>query len=359
MNSWDKSFDASYRFVRVKRQTGKEAEAFQNFQTGGTIDRNLDTAIKESGTVDIVGAPDFGADLVRVYLDATFSDGATQSEMLGTFLPVTTTRTTGGADAETATVDLYGRLKELDDVLPVQPFTVPKGTDLVAYAHMLIEEEGLEVIQNGTGYTSTVDLYYGIQHGKSEDSQDGSLLSIVNDLLSRSGFSAARTNPEGSVILTRSLPVIDRALTWTFTEGKNARFLCEFKEEHDTSHVANQVFAIFSENETVTIGTAQDDDENSPYSIQNVGRIISAKYEYQRKATEEQANAEAKRLLQNSRATLKKQTFSHIYCPVALGDAVQITYPSANIEGRYAVRTQRITLGAGCLVETEVRAYVR
>ena len=64
-------------------------------------------------------------------------------------------------------------------------------------------------------------------------------------------------------------------------------------------------------------------------------------------------------MLASTRSVQRKVALSHVYAPTTIGDAVRVDYRSAGITNTMAVRTQRITLGDGCLTETEARAYER
>lgn len=367
MADWSERFDASYRFMRVSRATGLETELIGNIQQGGTIERNLDTDVKESGSVDVVGGLDLGADLVRVWLDATFPDGSTASEALGTFLVSTSERDVGGT-SETAKADLSGRLKELDDSEFVEPFSVPSGTNLVQYAAGIVTGAGLSVESDASGYTSTEPLYYGVQpSGTDASSSSQTKLAVVNDLLARAGFDSARTDPMGTVLFRSSESVAGRPKAWSFVEGANARFLRDATDEVDKSGVANVVYAVYtwtddsgdSGGQRTVIGRAVDDDPGSPWSTVSLGREVTARYNYDVAATQEGADAQAASLLEGLRSVARKVTLSHVYAPVNLSDGVAVGYTSAGIEGDFAVRTMKIELGPGCLTETELRQYVR
>lgn len=365
MADWTRRFDAAYRFMRVSRATGYETERLAGFERGGTIERNLDTETKESGSVGHVGALDLGADLVRVWLDATFPDGSTESVALGTFLASTTSRAYDGM-ASTVDVKLAGRLSELSATQFAQPFCLPSGTNLVSYAAQIARSCGLAVDADPSDHVSTEPLYYGIQSGEQEaSSQSQTKLAVINDLLDRAGFDSARTDPYGTVLMRRTQGVAERAPTWEFVEGKNARFLRDVTDERDTTGVANVVYAVYTGaaedggEQVTTIGTATDDDPASPWSTASLGREIVARYDYSEHATQQQADAKAAELLASARSVLRKVTLSHVRAPVTIGDAARVDYRSAGITCTMSVRTQRITLGDGCLTETEVRAYER
>ena len=359
---WSESFEASYRYVRVSRATGNEAGELPNILNGGTITRNQDTENFESGSVDFVGDLDLGVDLVRVYLDATFADGTTVSECLGTFLPSVPKRTGEGRYWK-GTATLYGRLKELADDDFDKVTSAAAGTNAVAFARKICEDSGLAVIADESDYRLSAAWTFGI--GGKEDSAD-SKLAAVNDLLEVAGFSSAQTDTMGRVVMRRYVDIPQRPIAWEFTEGANARFLREVTDELDKGGVANVVHVDYSTQDVSIRGTAIDSDSSSPWSTVNVGRRIVKRYSYsdmpdKTSAAQAQklADQRAKELLIGQQSVAHKVTFEHAYAPVKPGDGIVFRYPSANMAMRPAVRTQRLTLGAGCMIRCEARLFER
>ena len=363
MADWTQPFRASYRYMRVSRATGLETERLTGILDDGTIERNDDTTCKESATVTAVDWRGIGPDLVRVYLDAEFEDGSTASAALGTFLPSTSSRTVGGA-ARTSTVQLAGRLAELNDDMFGQAFQLPAGTNAVDYAAQICRAAGFSVIADDSGYKLPEAVAYGIGAPSSSGSAVEGKLAVVNDLLDRAGFSSARTDALGRIVMRRYVEPQDRAPSASLTEGADARFLREVEDGRDTSGVANAVYAVYSapaggDADAPGIVGSAEDAAGGEFSISSVGRRIVRRESYSEEATQEEADAKAAELLRTSQAVKRTVSVSHVYAPLTIGDSFDLAYRSQGLIGRYAVRTQRITLGAGCLTETEGRAYER
>lgn len=363
MADWTLPFRASYRWMRVSRATGIETERVYGIQEGGRIERNQDTECKESGSVDAVAWQGIGADLVRAWLDATFEDGTVESVALGTFLPTVSDRSVGGA-VTTSTVNLTGRLKELSDDMFGQAFSLPAGTNAVNYAAQICKAAGFEVIQDDSDYTLPERVYYGISASSDAGNDRAETkLAVVNDLLDRAGFSSASTDPMGRIVLRKYVEPSERTPSGSFVEGANARFLREMTETRDTSNVANRVYAVFAapstdEDAAGVIGVAEDD-SGGEWSIQAMGRVVARKESYSEESTQQEADAKAAELLRTSQAVATTLNIDHVYAPVTVGDSMDVDYASQGIRGRYGIRRQTIDLGAGCLTESEVRAYGR
>ena len=364
MPDWTMPFTASYRYMRVSRATGLETGRLAGIVGDGTIERNDDSECKESATVTAVDWEGIGPDLVRVYLVARFEDGTEADEALGTFLPSTSSRTVGGA-ARTSTVQLTGRLVELSDDMFGQSFMLPAGTNAVAYAAQICRAAGFEVIADESGYTLSEAVVYGISASSDSGTPAEGKLDVVNDLLGRAGFSAARTDAYGRVVMRRYIEPQDRAPSASFTEGVDARFLREATDGRDTSGVANAVYVVYSapatedgEQAAGVIGSAVDE-SGGEFSVQGMGRRVVRKESYSEEATQAEADAKAAELLRTSQAVKRTVKISHVYAPLTIGDSFDLAYRSQGVAGRYGVRAQRITLGPGCLIETEGRAYER
>lgn len=349
---WSRPFGASYRWVRVSRSTGYEVAQVTNV-TGGSITRNSDSATFEGARATCVGPLDLGTDLLRCYLVAE-QDGAAEEVCLGTWLPSMPSRDLrGGLEERDVTLD--GRLLELAQ----DSFDGPMGVwgDPVAAARNVVEGCGLQVVVAAEGPFPTVSLTFGLED--SQDSPGGSKLDCVNALLDLAGLRSATTDPWGRVVFSRGQEQPYGTPSWEFREGAGANFLDEVTEELDSSDVCNVVLAIYETSGATVIGEAIDSDPASPWSTVSLGRRKVAKYRYNATATQAQADARAARLLRDQRSVVHRVTVTHAYCPLSVGDVAEVAWPSAGISGRFAVRTQAVTLGPACLTRSELRRFDR
>ncbi|WP_077597878.1 hypothetical protein [Olsenella urininfantis] len=360
MADWSRRFSASYRFMRVSRATGMEVGRLGNVRAGGTIERNLDKAY-ETGSVDFVGQLDLGADLLRVWLDATFADGTTASEPLGTFL-VSVPRAERSGGVSRGTADLSGRLREAaEDEL--EPMAVPTGTNAVSHAAGMLRDAGLEVVADDSDWATSSTWVLG---AGAQDERLSTRLGAANALLEAAGFSAARTDPMGRVMLRRHVGVEGRAPSLRMEEGPLARFCDSCTDERDASGVANVVHAVYSTAEETVVGVAVDDDQESPWSTVSRGWRKSASYSFSdlpqgdsAQARQAAADAKARELLASQQSVVHRVTARHVYAPLSVGDAVDVLWPSAGIRGKFAVRRIALTLVGGCPMEMEVRRFER
>jgi hypothetical protein len=352
MADWSKSFAASYEVATVDRLTGEETGLVAGVLPGGRLSRNDDTETKESGSLSCIDAPSFGASLVRVYLVADFGGGDVERVALGTFVPTVSTVPHGDVSQSTS-IELDGRLIELSADAFDAPLTVAAGADTVATVVGILQDAGFDVVQrDSSAHTISQDRSYGVSGNETK-------LSVVNDLLDLAGFCAVRCDALGRAILERYRVPSERSPSWSFIEGADARFLRSTPETLDASDVANVVRCVYESEESTVVGVATDDDPASPYSTVSKGRRITKTYSYTDGVSQAEADSKAAELLRTQQSVIRKVSISHVYAPVTIGDAVDLDYPSAGVSGRFAIRTQEITLGEGCLISAELKAYVR
>lgn len=380
MADWTKPFMASYSWWRVDRAsytyrtpdyegdfyaTGTETEQVTNI-TEATLQLNDSTETFETGLARCVGPLDVGNDLVRCHLTATWEDGTTEDVVLGTYDVSVPSRDVHGSYEECSAI-LDGRLMELQQDAFEEPKVIQKGSNPFAYAGMWVRERGITFsedrpLSHYLDWPAPSQLVYGIG---AEDG--GTVLSAYNGVMvGVQGVRAAKTDPYGRIIIQDPIDY-DGTPVWTFAEGVNATFLEDAVDERDTSKVCNVAICVYESDSATYVGTAEDTDDSSPWSIANYGRRKAAVYTYNEAPAgstdaERQATADAKaaKLLDENRSIVRRVTISHVYCPARVGDIVEVSYPSAGIHGKFAIRTQTIDVGsAGCMTVSELRRFER
>lgn len=380
MADWTKPFEASYEWWRVARSSyprrttvidpGYHAEGTEIERIGnivkGTLQLNNDSETFETGTVRCVGPLDVGSDLIRCHLVATWDDGTTEDVVLGTYNVSVPSRDVRGSYDECSAI-LDGRLIELQEDAFEAPEVIPTGYNPAAIASGWVRWRGITFNDRNDQYemrAATRPYTFGIG---AEDDEGGTVLSALNAVYTQVlGLRAAKTDPYGRIM--ERLPIDYSAdPVWTFSEGGGANFLSDAVDERDTSKVCNVVVCVFETEGGTIVGTAEDDDSESPWSIAAYGRRKVAVYSLNESpqgsnAAERQANADARaaRLLDENRSIVRRVTVRHTYCPARVGDIVEVSYPSAGIFGKFAVRTQTIEVGSGgCMTTSELRRFER
>lgn len=367
MTGWSEPFDVAYRVMRVDRSTGVEIGELPWIVSGGSIDRDLGSDIRESGSLTVVGDPHVGADWVRVWADVTWHDGSKESVALGTFLPNVPKRDIDWRES-TSPLDLYGVLQNVADDVFENPITIAAGENPVVQAANILKGCGLRVASYVAGdYTLAEPWTFGLR-GTDGESNDGSKLDAVNELLDLANYAAARTNQMGEVVLEPYEIPQDRPVSWEFTEGPSARFLTQMSEERDLMNVANVVKVTYWTSEKEYTAVAIDDDPDSEFSTVTRGRRVAATYSYSNipedikdddKKIQDLAYSTADSLLNSVQSVVHRIVFTHVYAPVNLHDVVTMSFPTGGVEGRFAVWSQHIDLTAGIPIQCEARDFDR
>ena len=317
MSDWSKPFKVAYRVMRVNRNTGLETGRLDWVISGGSIERNQDTNICESGSLTVEGATDLGTDRLRIWADCTWHDGSTASVPLGTFLPNIPKRSVNGKESSSQ-LDLYGLLQEVDDDMFESPITIGKGKKAVTAAADILKGCGLQVAAYNPGnYTLKDNWTFGLRSDKDKD-KGSTKLDAVNDLLDLAGYSSARTDEYGRVILEKYVEPGKRQPKWTFQEGANATFLTTMTDERDLREVANVVKVTYYNTDKEYVSTAIDDDPASEFSTVSRGRRVAHAYEYSsipdEVTTDEQgrklASDKALELLRTEQSVIHRVTFT-------------------------------------------------
>lgn len=312
----------------VDRSTGEETPV-DCVITGGRIDRDDGTKLKESASVTVKGTFSPGPSLVRVY-----AGGAP----VGTFVP--SVKSIGRTSAVTRTpVKLDGRLCELDSDMFDGPVTFAKGTSTVGAAAGIVKACGLDVVmEDESTHVLAADRTYGIAD------DDSTKLDAVNDLLGIAGFDSAMTDEYGRVAFRRSKDIGERPVSAVFGPGNACP---DGDEECDSSNVANVVHVVYSDVESSVMGVAADEDPTSMWSVPSLGRRIVKKYQYDGVASQQQADAKAASLLAGQQSVVRK---ARVRAPLGptIGDAVDVDL--GDIRGRYAVRSLSCDLGSPSLM---------
>lgn len=363
--SWkDRTSATSYRFMRVSRSTGYETDMIRVLK-GGSITRNNDVRIMETAEAELVGSLNVGPDFIRVYMDASWPSGETESVVLGTFLPVIPSRDVKHGYSR-AKVKMYGRLQELLDDKFSSPITLAKGTNAVEAAVSVCEQQGLEVIADPSDYTISDVRMYGLGAQQNNSSVGDTKLDMVNNLLDLAGFRAAKTDPMGRILMKRYADPMSIAPSWSFDEGPMAKFESDMTDERDITSAANHVVVRYESEGEIIVGEAYDTDPASDLSTVSRGRVITRTYEYTslpegETASDRQAyaNQRAQTLLRTAQATIRRITLTHPYAPITVNDTCTVSYRSGGVEGLFEVRVQKLSLTGGCPVNAELRQFRR
>ena len=333
--------------------TDAEIATYTQF-TGGSVSYGLYSALKAAGSFDFTGdAPDT-TDLLRVYYQFTDANGQT-SEMhaLGTFLigaDSITNRPNGASLLKSGTVKGYSLLKVLQDRLCGLPYTIPAGTDPIAYAANICSNLGLRVnYPKGNAFTLSNPHTF---------EPDDSMLEVVNWLLANNSpqYQGATVDGYGVVILKEYEEPNAKQPTATFVDDENSIMLPEVEEENEWQSSEN-VARLYYESETGAMWACAKAMSGSRASLANRGNREITLYEQ----IDECADLDALRALAVSRvkdasAEIERVTLTHAFTPIQTGDSVSVQY--ANMSWTGTVQNMEIALEPSAQTKTQLRKYI-
>lgn len=344
MADWRLPFEARVRWVGVDPATWKETGPVGGVLSGGKVVLDAGDPVKASASVDVTG--DFSpTGLVRCYADVSFSDGSRAAECLGTFGATVPrwSRTDAGASGS---ADLYGCLSLAQGAVPAVSVHVPAGSDPVAAAAGCLRAAGLSVSADTGPQRLAEARTYGLVP---VDGVGDDRLAIARDLCAAAGFKEPVCDPMGRALLRRQLDDASRAPDQRWEEGPGCRFLPSMEDEEEEPK-ATCVKVVASTGRGSVVAQARDD-----AASERLGREV---WEVVRPSEEmdlDRAQALADKTLRERLAARRTVSLKHIYRPVALGDVVDLSWPTGKVRGRFRVERVSVDLGApGLLMDVDL-----
>lgn len=258
---------AEYRAVLLDKYE-QELYPLDGF-TGGSLQLSSDTRLRASGTIDLIDRGqiiDFLSDRVRIDYVRRGQDPAP----LGVFLMQAPQRSFTGNGVKRS-ISLLGKLAHIDQSELVYTYNVRKGENLIAKAYEFLRsniEGDMFISVTPSDKTARTDMSW--ESGKS-------VLTIVNDLLKAAGYFSLWVDQRGQYRIQPYREPQYRPLSLAFEEGEASFHLPDWEHEQDLTSVPNRVTLVAQSNGELPplVGTAFNNDPNSPFSMQNRRRIIA------------------------------------------------------------------------------------
>lgn len=340
MPIWSDSMQQTYEYYTVNPNTWRDDTRIKTIKSC-SITRDSEVETLGSATFDITGS--LGECYVRVYL-VTVQNGVTERHPLGTYLVQTPSSSFSGK-VQTASVDAYTPLLELKEKSPPIGYSIPKGTNIMDVAYMLVRDNARAPVSKPQ---CDAKLFYDFV----ADPND-TWLSFLIALISNAKYSFS-LDEMGRILFapqqsTASLQYVD-----TFSDGDDSILYPEISVSHDIYEIPNVVEVIYSSGSDSYYAKVVNDDPNSPVSTISRGREIVKRVtdpDLIGDPTENQIQDYAERLLKNCSSIECEMSFSHGYRPVRLGDCVRIDYRRAGLMGIKAkIISQSISCTLGCSI---------
>ena len=279
---------------------------------------------------------------LRVYFLPT-QYGETERVCLGTFLA--TRPRTAYATAMVHELTGYSPLKELSRGLLPRGYNAPAGSDAISFAANTCRRWCRAPVVRGAATHELAGVY-------AANDQDNPL-SFVKGLLATAGMEPV-VDTLGRIVFSPIRAAEALQPTWTFGDSPDGSIMFpEVTEEYAWFDVPNAVEIVFEGDGATIVGRADNYGAYSPVS--RVARGYEAglrEIASDPAVSQAAADAAAMRRLRELSSAERSISYRHGYCPVKLGDCIQMDYTRYALRARLLVRRQVISCASSsCTVD--------
>lgn len=330
--------------MRVHGESRFELEALDTVLPGGSITRNINTTLKESGTLEVVGRLNIGSDLIRIYYVA--DDGSGEVETPVATMLASTEALTLTSSSATSSVSLYSALLPMERMRFRTSLTIPAGTNILTKAAQLCGACGVPVVMTPLARELTAPMSWD---------PAATYLEVANDLLALAGYWSVGVDVWGRAVLEPYVDPATRSLAYTFEAGPTSVFLPSVEAVSDEFDVPNVciVTATRADAEPM-VGYYENGDPASPFStVHRPAHAITESVAEAQSVAELEAIAKRKLLA----ATSATETFQvdHSFLPLGIGSAVGLRWPAQDLNARGTIQAQELTLGTALMMSSTVK----
>ncbi len=344
MIDWTKSMNQSFEYYEVDPNTWKDKTLIRSVKSS-SINRDLSSDTLGSASIDTDNT--FGETYIRIYLIVN-QNGYTDKISLGTFL-IQTPNSSFDGKVMSVSMDAYTPLLELKENPVPLGYALLKNENIMKQAFMIVRSNCRAlVVETKADNILEADFISNI---------NDNWLTYIRDLIGLAKYELNLT-PNGQILFDPIRKPDELQPVWTFTDDNSSILLPELSLKHDIYGIPNVVEVICSVGLETYTARVENNDVNSPLSIQSRGRKIlyrDTNPNFTGLPSPEQVDEYAKNLLQALSSVEYEATFSHGYCPVRVGDGVRLNYKKAGLNDvRAKVISQNIKCATGCTVSTKV-----
>ena len=339
---WSSSMSQTYEFYIVDPATWADDEKLDNVESC-TITR--DASDETKGTAQITSESDLSDKYVRCYLIAT-QNTFTYKIPLGTYMYQAPGFKYNGR-RQIVDQDGYTPLIELKESMPPIGYALPKQSVIMDVAYAVMREHMRAPITKPNSSSQLATNFVS-------DVED-TWLSFLTDLIANANYEFA-IDALGRIYFEPIKDTNSLYPVYTYNDDNSSILYPEVQMQRDLYGVPNVVEVVYSpSNGTPIYAKAVNNNKHSIISTVARGREVvyrETNPEVEDGVTVDDLKQYATTLLRNLSAYEFEVTYTHGYCPVEVGDCVELNYERAGIVGvRARVTRQVISCKPGCPVE--------
>ena len=341
MPDWTKSMEQTFEYYKVDPHSWHDDKLLTNI-INSTIDR--DSGADTLGSANFTTSEILGECYIRAYL-VTIQNGIRERFPLGTFLVQTPSYSFDGM-VRNVSIDAYTPLIELKEKPPELGYYIPKDRGVLEEAHRLINDN----LRAPVIKTTTSDI---VPYDFVSDVND-TWLTYIKDLVALTNYNIT-IDPMGKIMFEpKPLPGA-LAPIWEYNDDNSSILYPAVSLENDLYGIPNVVEVIYSTDEYNLYARIENDEDDSPISIQNRGREIVHRVtnpEIEGIPNQDKINRYAENLLKTMSSLEYTITYTHGYCPTTIGDCVMLNYKKAGLNN---IKARIISQSISCVPGTPVK----
>lgn len=346
---WTSSMQQTFEYYTVDPFTWMDLEKLDNVENC-TITRDADNETK--GSASITSETDLSDTYVRCYL-IVVQDGYTFKVPIGTHMYQAPGFSYNGK-RQIVNQDGYTPLIELKEGMPPVGFALNKKSTIMSNAY-IIANEHMRAPLTESGNTKKLAQNFV------SDIND-TWLTFLRDLIGNANYEFG-VDPLGRIFFDVIKDTTAMNPVYIYTDDNSSILYPEIQMQRDLYGVPNVVEVVYSStNGTPIFSRAVNNDRDSIISVLSRGREVvyrETNPDIADGATQSDVDEYAQTLLRNMSSFEFQITYTHGYCPVELGDCVELNYEEAGISHVKArVIRQVIKCEPGCPVE-ETAVYTQ
>lgn len=337
---WTQSMNQTFEYYEVDPNTWKDKNLLKTVKNC-SINRNSESNTLGSAAIDVVDM--LGESYIRIYLIAN-QNGVTKKIPLGLFLVQTPSSSFDGK-VRSISMDAYTPLLELSEKPVPLGYALLEGTNIMQSAYQIVRNYGrAPVVETKLDKVLDADFISNVSD---------TWLTYVMDLIKIAKYEL-NLDEMGKVLFEPKRKIEELQPVWTFTDDNSSILSPEIGLTHDLYGIPNVVEVVCSTGLEVYTSRVENNNINSPTSIQNRGREIihrDTSPSFSGIPTREQIDEYAETLLKTLSSLEYEVSYSHGYCPVRVGDCVRLNYKKAGlVDVKAKIISQNIRCGTGCSV---------
>lgn len=340
MIDWTSSMHQTFEYYVVDPGTWKDIKRLDNV-ISSTINR--DSAAETLGSAAINISEAVGECYIRIYMNVS-QNGRNEKIPLGTYLIQTPSYTFDGK-TKNVTMDGYTPLIELKENYPPLGYAILEQERIMERAYQIVSTQTRAPVVRAADNTQLVYDFIA----NSEDTW----IAFVYDLIANAKYTLG-LDEMGRIIFEPDQSITSLQPVWTYDDSNSSILYPSLEMKRDLYGIPNVVEVIYSNGKKYFYAVAENNNVDSPTSIQSRGRRITtriSKPDLVGTPTQEMVQEYANRMLRELSSLEYTITYTHGYCPVRLGDCVRLNYEKAGLKDVKAkVISQSIKCEPGCPV---------